>query len=197
MPRKRKRRSKVDVGSLMRLFMSLEGRHVLGWEAEEVAIREEESAAGVAAEFEDPCVTFLQLNRLDLELDDEELVAIGTYRDGGKHGLWPHCPARRLVPNAQAGVLRTRRLDDLPLGRVRSVDVGASLSGTLNQVTLTVGDELVVLLPGEVDEDWEGALRVKLGRECLLLFTDPFDADDVREAAAAREPLAPGSLFDE
>ncbi len=197
MPRKRKRRSKVDVGSLMRLFMSLEGRHVLGWEAEEVAIREEETAAGVSAEFEDPCVTFLQLNRLDLELDDEELVSIGTYRDGGPFGLWPHCPALRLVPHRQSGIFRTRRLDDLPLGRIRSVDVGANLRGTLNQVTFTVGDELVVLLPGEIDEDWEGALRVRLCRESVLLFTDPFDAEDIRAAAAAKEPLAPGSLFDE
>jgi len=181
----------------MRLFMSLEGRHVLGWEAEEVAIREEETADGVAAEFEDPCVTFLQLNRIDLELDGEELVSIATYRDGNAYGLWPHCPALRLVPRRQSGIFRTRRLDDLPIGRIRSVDVGAHLRGTLNQVTFTVGDEVVVLLPGEVNEDWEGALRVRLDRESVLLFSDPLDAEDVRAAAAAKEPLAPGSLFDE
>lgn len=181
----------------MRLFMSLEGRDILGWEAEEVAIREEATAAGVVAEFEDPCVTFLQLNRLDLELDNEELVSIGTYRDGGAYGLWPHFPALRLVPHRQSGIFRTRRLDDLPLGRVRSVDVRAHLRGTLNQATFTVGDELVVLLPGEINEDWEGALRVRLDRECVLLFTDSIDAEDVRAAAAAKEPLSPGSLFDE
>lgn len=153
----------------VREFTALRGRTVRAWSGVEMAIFEE------PPRFEDPRVPFRQLVFLDMVLDDETLT-VHTYQDDDGWGLWTIPPRDRAVE--WDGIYRRRALSELPAGEVDDVTVHVD-DGLLAEVLLHIGSRPLLLVAGEVYEDWGDNLYFCRHDESVLAFTEPAAADTI------------------
>lgn len=142
-----------------------------------MALREEGPDGG--PQFTDPAVPCLQLWGMQACLDDGRALRILTYQDDDLFGLWPHRrPDPRLENRAGwDGIYRWTALSELPTGPVADVAVFAE-EGVLAEVDLRVGGRPLVLVAGELIEDWTRVVFSRLD-ESVLVFTDPAAAERV------------------
>ena len=145
----------------VREFTALRGRTVRTWSGVEMAFFED------PPRFTDPRAPFLQLTSLDATLDGE-VLSIVTYQDDDVWGLW----TQPLGPGFSGGIHRERHLPELPAGRIDDVTVHLE-HGVVAEVLLHVGSRPLLLLAGEVYEDWGGNLYFCRLDESVLAFTDP------------------------
>lgn len=156
-------------------FAALRGRSVQSWSGVEMALRDD---APGGPQFTDPDVPCLQLLQLRFRLDDGSRWSCDTYQDDDGWGLMLARSQASAGPNAPEGIYRFRHLVELPTGVIR--DVRVFLDGpTLAEVALRIGHSDLLLIAGELNEEWSG--RLSWGRldESVLAFTDPRQADQI------------------
>lgn len=113
----------------------------------------------------------LQLTRLELMFGIQHGCTIHTYQDDTEWGLQLTPDRQREGPREWEGIYRQRALD-LPLGRIDSVDVRID-EDTLAEVTLRFAEAELLLIAGEVWENFDGTLDFHRYDESVLVFTDP------------------------
>jgi hypothetical protein len=153
-------------------FRNLAGRVVIGWDAVEMAIRE--NGPDGSPVFEHPDVECFQLLALDLHFDGHSALAVHTYQDDVEWGLQLD-QATASEPGALSGIFRRRRLPDLPRGRVDGVRVNVSEDDNIAEVWLTITDRTVIFVAGEVHEQNDGSVRLVRNDESVLLFRSEED----------------------
>ena len=87
-------------------------------------------------------------------------------------------------PELDAGsddsIFRTRELISFPTGEISAVSVALDSWGDISEVTLDFSGDTILLVAGEVYENWNGTLDVIEGDESILLFRDPKRKNEVR-----------------
>ena len=156
------------VADRAREFAALRGRRIERWQGVEMALRD------AGPQFTDPACPFLQLHTLRAHLAGTS-VDVGTYQDDTSFGLWLR--PRTAVRMPDDGSYRARELPELPAGPVDEVDVRLE-GGTLAEVRFAIGGRPLLLVAGEVYEDWD-KLRLVRFDESVLAFTDPAAADEL------------------
>lgn len=152
---------------------SLVGEDIVGWDAIEMAIREDDLSGEPA--FSDPAVPCLQLSTLALLLDVGEPAIVGHYQNEGHFAFRVE---RGPVPasdwNAAHGIFRRPRLEELPTGSIRSVVTRLDReSGDLAELVLDIDGREVLLIAGEIEETWTERLVWRWLDESTLVFVDP------------------------
>ncbi|MFE3177725.1 hypothetical protein ACFXI3_39305 [Amycolatopsis sp. NPDC059235] len=158
-------------------FDSLRGRRIESWAGVKMALREDGPDGG--PQFADPAVPCLQLWGMQAHLDDGRTLSVLTYQDDDLFGLWPQRRPDPRLENRERwdGIYRWTALNELPTGLVEDVVVFAE-EGVLAEVDLRVGGRPLVLVAGELIEDWTRLVFNRLD-ESVLVFTDPAAAERV------------------
>ncbi|MFE3782629.1 hypothetical protein ACFXPA_31130 [Amycolatopsis sp. NPDC059090] len=160
-------------------FDSLRGRRIESWAGVKMALREDGPDGG--PQFADPAVPCLQLWGMQAHLDDGRTLSVLTYQDDDLFGLWPQRRPDPRLENRERwdGIYRWTALNELPTGLVEDVVVFAE-EGVLAEVDLRVGGRPLVLVAGELIEDWTRLVFNRLD-ESVLVFTDPAAAEVGRD----------------
>ena len=152
---------------LRRTFDQLVGASIVDWIGSEMAHGE------APVVWRSPSVPFVQLTMLDVQLASGRTIRFLSQLDTqqGFYGLYfretdglPSCSE----PEPES-ICRVRRLTELPIGSVASVEARAEEGENVTEVRISIGGELVALLAGEVYEQWGGTFRVALPDECILV----------------------------
>ncbi len=151
---------------------ALRGCTVSQWLGIEVALRK--TGPDGQPQWYDPSVPALQLDRLDLLLSDGSVMSIVTYQNDVQCGL---CRRDALPPLEQSSpisgsIFRLRTLNELPHGKIASVDVLVDEIGDIAEVRFGLDDHEVLLRPGEVYEGPDGLLRIAAMDEGILVQVD-------------------------
>jgi hypothetical protein len=147
-------------------FESLLGRSVSGWRGVEMAFRED---GPEGPRFTDSTLPFLQLRELTLLLSREVHRTVRTYQDDDNFGL-SITDAVEVDRRTWDGIFRHGELD-LPVGPVTLVDVRFD-DATLAEVSFVIGGSPLLLIAGEVYENYDDTLEVHRFDESVLAFTD-------------------------
>lgn len=149
---------------------SLAGLTVAHWHGIEMAIRE--VGADGLPQWRDDSVSFLQLYRLDLMLNDGTNVSILTYQNDDRFGL---CRNDESLPWTAAddpySIFRPRSLEELPTGTIQDVSVAMNRDD-IAEVCLDIQGRRVQLWAGEIYEEVDGSLRVVFMDESVLVQVD-------------------------
>jgi hypothetical protein len=152
-------------------FRSLRGHSVARWVGNEMAVREVGPSGSPV--FYDPTVPYLQICPLYLEFAAGGGRDIHTYQN-----LWPDgwglcidtvyggAPAEFSEPGSS---VRTRWLQELPVGLIKDVRVVQDSERDIIEVSLKVAGDYVTLWSGEVYEEADGTLRVVRPDESVLV----------------------------
>jgi hypothetical protein len=153
-------------------FEALAGQTVTCWEGVEMALRDTTPSG---PQFIDAEVPLLQLVRVDLTIDAHHRCTIHTYQDDSQDdtawGLQLAPDKPRADPRDWDGIYRQRSLE-LPVGRIDGVDVRID-EDTLAEVTLRFAEAELLLIAGEVWENFDGTLDFHRFDESVLAFTEP------------------------
>ena len=149
---------------------ALIGHSVIGVMLEEMALYGPD-AFGV---FSHPDLPFFQAGILELRTDAGMILHIGTAQDDEAWSLWPRfiAPEACLAVRPENGCFRTRSMTEFPVGIISSIEYAPSHDGMIRDMSLVIGGRRVILLAGEVDEDFQGRLTVHDRDESVLIFLD-------------------------
>ncbi len=153
-------------------FKGLTGRVVESWRGIEMALREYTTNG---PQFSDPNVPCLQLVQLEATLDGDDCRTIDTYQDDACFGLRLAIP--HLHGQEWAGIYRESELS-LPIGRIDAATVRLD-TGTLAEVTLSIGSVSILLMAAEINERNNGSFEWHRFDESVLVFPEPADADQI------------------
>ncbi|GIE86007.1 hypothetical protein [Actinoplanes regularis] len=158
----------------IRKFDQLRGRRIESWTGVEMALRED---VGGSPRFEDATVPFLQLAPLTARLDDGTFFTVDTDQGDRSWGLLPN-PGAPGTSTDPGGIFRLRSLPELPLGEVDAVSAFLD-DDVLAEVLIRIQGRSLLLMAGEVYEQWDGGLSFVRHDESVLVFTDPSAAESI------------------
>lgn len=166
--------SETWVSQQIQTMRALEGRTIVSWRGVHMAFSGGENAE--PAIFRDPLVPCMQFLRLDLSVEDGKVWTITTYQSDDGWGLFSNIEAPPMDSDGWGGIYRYDESPDLPVGRVDNVEIWASGAGDLAEIKFDVAAQQVLLIAGEVYEDWNRPLRVVWLDESVLVFKSQSDA---------------------
>lgn len=150
------------------LLSSMKGQIVIRWIGMEMALRE--SGNDGLPDWEDESIPYLQLERLDAELEVLQFARITTYQadDFGlcRNDDLDDLPLGELTD--PASIFRNRELLELPVGRIDDVKVFIA-EGEIHEMHFLIGKERMTLITGEVYEHPNKSLTIALMDESILL----------------------------
>jgi hypothetical protein len=167
------------------MFEGLRGRRITGWQGTD---RLTGLGGSPEPESQDPNLPCLNLSNLfaSIDADDSVHIFVGEMRgddwtfalsiDNDVH------PAGREISGASRG----REPLTLPTGIVENVDVRLE-DGVIAEVALGIGGVEMLLIPGDLDEDWDNPQVWRRFDEHVLAFADASDADRI-DWAPPRNP---------
>lgn len=156
---------------------ALEGREIQAWLGVEDFIRSNEDET--VFEFDDPNAPCLYLAVVEIQMVADPTVRIGTYYDNWDGwGLTLEPYDGRLEALDSPGS-RTRRLSELPVGRVESVKARIDEIGNLAEIEMAVGDRFLLLAAGEIHPTWTERLEFVRGDESVLVFASQADYESI------------------
>lgn len=147
----------------------LEGAEVSKWFGFEKALdwveEPEEPYQVTSVVWQHDSVPFLQLGRLDLRLSTGATLSILAQIE---HGLYLAHAAEDDY-DYSSPTARWRELRELPLGVLRLLQVRRDGPDDILEIALLVGSATVRLLAAEVDQQWDGTLRICEPDESVLV----------------------------
>lgn len=150
-------------------ILQLRGASVVSWSGVEMAIRESGQAGHPV--FSDPSVPYLQFLALRARIDSGEYIKFVTYQNDDNWGLCLtslEAEERPYIYNA-GDIFRDRVVAELPLGAIAHANYRLDEFGDLERVDLIIGEVPILLIAGEVYEEFDGTLRIQLGGDESVL----------------------------
>lgn len=152
-------------------YEALVGQEVLDWHGVEMALDgDEDDDQAIVWDHVD--VPFLQFYFLTIVFGEQE-VRIRTAQGYDSFGLWnlfeEEIPA--VTSHEWSGIYRARTIHQLPVGRIRAVDVAVQ-DDVVASVVLRIGDKQIALTAGEVYPTGYGSFYIADMDESVLIQVD-------------------------
>ncbi|WP_041832153.1 hypothetical protein [Actinoplanes sp. N902-109] len=154
-------------------FLAMRDQAVVSWHGVEMAVRGGDDEG--IPEYDGPDVPCLQLLVLDAVNSEGQAVTITTYQNDMTFGMWVNPGAIGDREDWGCGY-RRRTLTELPAGPIREVEVYLD-DCVVAEVRFHIGDRELLLIAGELREDWSGRFEWYRLDESVLVFTDPGAAE--------------------
>jgi hypothetical protein len=159
-----------DAETLRRI---LEGRTIVSYEAEEMALWEN-GTDGLPV-FDHPQIPCVQCGIVTIRFDDGAYLCILTNPFGYEWGLiatdYSADAGQLEVHRDPCSIYRKATLEHFPAGRVSRVTVSLNPDGGyIRAITIEFERGAVTLLAGEFEEQFDDSIRLVLDDESILLF---------------------------
>lgn len=132
--------------------------------------------------FEHPDLLFVQALCVELGFADGSRLDIGTHQTEYNFALLFSVDASR-PPITEFPSLANvyerdcRALAEFPLGRIDSIGRVVDEFGGIQEIEVSLGDRAAIFKAGEVDENFDGRLRIVQDEESVLIFSNRADFD--------------------
>ena len=156
----------------MRNLDLLKNQTIVRWVGIEMALSEGTESTPVV--WEHSSVPFMQFNRLEVLLDNENVVTLLSQLDDGSDwfGIYARSLAEsrlKLEPYEAGSIFRTRCVSEIPTGKVSNTKEKLDYSGNVLEFSLYIGSSVIRIVSGEVYEREDGSYWVTQIDESLLV----------------------------